>query len=288
MGILSRIIDLLLYTNIWIAGAAASLYIYTQYILCGVLFFDNKAFFLVVTCTWLYSLHRFIGLQRVKFIDREDRFFKIKHLESAIFLIGLVSLFLSATLLFTLTLLEITMLILPGLLSLMYVLPIFRGGKRLRDFDYLKIFAIAFVWAGLSVLLAAYSDSICTTANFTALIFLERFLFIFAITLPFDIRDLEIDKLTDVKTIPTIYGIHKSKILIAAVLIICTSIMTILFLYQLVSSLILLIHIVTNFLTFLFILLAIRQKHDWYYTGLLDGSMYLPLILLWTYQTFIR
>jgi len=280
MGIISKFIDFFLYSNIWIAGSAAALCVYTQYVLCDLFVLDHRALFLFTTCTWLYSLHRYIGLQKVKAINKEDRFFKIKQLQRTIFIIGGISFIISSILIFYLTWLEIFVLILPGILSMLYVLPIFKGGTRLRDMDYIKVYTIALVWGGLSVLFGAAGPAGCFQSSILFTIFIERCLFIFAITLPFDIRDLKIDKLINVKTIPAKIGIPKTKVLCFLLLTICSLLLTGLYFYGLLPLNILGIHLLTNILTILIILLAIHKKHDWYYTGLLDGTMYFPLLFL--------
>jgi 4-hydroxybenzoate polyprenyltransferase len=49
---------------------------------------------------------------------------------------------------------------------------------------------------------------------------MSRFLFVFAITIPFDIRDLKYDA-QNLKTIPLFFGVQKSKIIGVLALIIC-------------------------------------------------------------------
>jgi len=102
------------------------------------------------------------------------------------------------------------LLVIPAILSLGYVLPFVKGNKRLRDFDYIKIFLVAIVWGVITVLMPILERTTDLTLSHL-LILLERMLFIFAITLPFDIRDLKIDAHIDVKTIPSIIGIGKTK-----------------------------------------------------------------------------
>ena len=96
-----------------------------------------------------------------------------------------------------------------GLISMVYGLPIFKNGTvwfRLRDVPGLKIFLIASIWAlvtqGLPDLMSRQ------TLNYLALF--ERFLFIFAITIPFDIRDLRFDKFNLV-TVPQYFGVRKAR-----------------------------------------------------------------------------
>tara|TARA_B000000477_G_scaffold106543_1_gene97652 strand:- start:7 stop:864 length:858 start_codon:yes stop_codon:yes gene_type:complete len=96
-----------------------------------------------------------------------------------------------------------------GFVSIIYGLPIYKNGShlfRLRDVPGLKIFLIAFVWAYVTEGLPALING--EPLYFLALF--ERFLFIFAITIPFDIRDLNYDA-SHLATIPQYFGINTAK-----------------------------------------------------------------------------
>lgn len=97
-----------------------------------------------------------------------------------------------------------------GLITLLYVLPAFRG-SNLRSIKGMKVYVIAFVWAATTVLmpLAGLVDL------FTPDVFLEltqRFLFVIVLMLPFEIRDLKYDA-PGLKTIPQQLGIRNTKYL---------------------------------------------------------------------------
>lgn len=78
--------------------------------------------------------------------------------------------------------------------------------KGLRHIPFVKTFVIALVWAySVSVPLIYYNPY-----NPTAFLFLRNFLFILAITLPFDIRDLERDPKW-LKTLPQVLGVNATK-----------------------------------------------------------------------------
>ncbi len=79
----------------------------------------------------------------------------------------------------------------------------------LRTIAGIKIFLIAFCWAGVTVLFPLLNYDIAITSE-VIIICVQRFLFIIVITLPFDIRDLSHDD-DHLKTIPQIIGVVKSK-----------------------------------------------------------------------------
>ncbi|MBL4754562.1 MAG: hypothetical protein JKY52_13330 [Flavobacteriales bacterium] len=92
---------------------------------------------------------------------------------------------------------------------------------RLRDIPYLKIFIIVSVVTYISFCMPflwheGLESSLLQPS--VKLMILGRALFLFAITLPFDIRDLDFDKNTRLKTIPGAVGVRNSKIISLVVL----------------------------------------------------------------------
>lgn len=103
------------------------------------------------------------------------------------------------------------MLILPfGLLTLFYVLPTVSGfAKNLRNIPTVKIIIIAFVWSGITVLLPLFEADVLIDKK-VVLLFIQRFLFVIVLTLPFDIRDFRQDK-RHLQTIPQLLGVERTK-----------------------------------------------------------------------------
>ncbi|WP_176461245.1 UbiA prenyltransferase family protein [Lutibacter agarilyticus] len=99
-------------------------------------------------------------------------------------------------------------------MTLFYVIPIFKIGSlevSFRNFPGLKIFSIAIAWAGISVLFPLYQEGFKFNQS-VFIEFMQRVLFLIAITLPFDIRDLPSDS-EELKTIPQVLGVHNTKII---------------------------------------------------------------------------
>ncbi|MDG1914298.1 MAG: hypothetical protein P8I55_06880 [Crocinitomix sp.] len=96
-----------------------------------------------------------------------------------------------------------------GLLSLFYVIKIpGKISRNLRDIPSLKIFLIGLVWAATSTLLP-YLNQPAETVEVPWLFFIADFIFVAAITIPFDIRDIILDE-TEKKTIPQLLGERNS------------------------------------------------------------------------------
>ena len=95
-------------------------------------------------------------------------------------------------------------IILSGILSLLYPF-------RIRNIPFAKIFVIALVWTISTMLLLVLENNILISQNLI-LHLSTRFLFVFAISIPFDIRDLKFDE-KKMKTIPIVFGEEKAKLI---------------------------------------------------------------------------
>ena len=176
-------------------------------------------------------------------------------------------------------------LIIAAFFSLAYVLPVF-GGKRLRDLPYIKIFTIAFIWAFVTVILPTqeYNNIL---DNHLRWMFLERTLFIFALTIPFDIRDIDVDTKTNVKTIPLSIGVQKAKYLGILALIVCIFIVFILkeqTIYSFKNTIALLF---TYTITAVVVGFSQKEKSDYYFYGLTDGMMLLQSLFFYVLSLFM-
>ena len=80
----------------------------------------------------------------------------------------------------------------------------------MRSVAFLKLFLIAISYAGITVLFPLINYCIEVESN-EIITFIQRFLFIVSITIPFDIRDLNFDN-KNLKTLPQVIGIQKSKV----------------------------------------------------------------------------
>lgn len=111
------------------------------------------------------------------------------------------------------------LLIFLGILSFAYGLPMFTLGDKkfgLRNIPGLKQFLITLVWTMSTVLLplleAQHHHLGGISMRDTTILIAKRFLFIGALTVPFDIRDLFHDKQSGLKTVPVVFGEKKAYI----------------------------------------------------------------------------
>jgi hypothetical protein len=288
MHYIRKIIDLLFYSNIYIAIAAVAMTWQTQLILFGDFQIDKLSILVFFATMFIYASHRLVGLFSVKHFLKEGRFKVINTYKNHIWIytgiafMGLIYAFFQVNFRLQLA------LVVPGLISLGYVIPflgIKKGKKklRLRDLNWIKIFLIAVVWGYVTVILPVLEVRSISWSDL--LILLERIIFIFMITLPFDIRDLKVDLFNKVKTIPAVYGIPKTMKLVLLSFIFLMILVTINYilippipkyfaLYGLWLSLI---------STYIFIKISIYKIDDYYFTGLLDGTMWIQFICVWIF-----
>lgn len=97
-----------------------------------------------------------------------------------------------------------------GAITIAYIVPILPGPgrwRRLKDLPGVKIFVIALVWALATAALPAWRRGFDPWAPRVLWLSAERALFIFTITLPFDVRDLGRDQAAGVITLPHLLGL---------------------------------------------------------------------------------
>lgn len=230
-----------------------------------------------------YATHRIVGLQKVEPFQDKGRYLVISTFKSHIVVYAIIAAVTSFISFWWLNLTVKISLLIPAIISLGYVLPILAKGRRFRDIHFIKIFLIAIVWAWVGVGLTALEIGYPFGANIWWMI-AERIFFIFAITIPFDIRDLQIDQHTEVKTIPSLIGIRNSKFLALfalSLVLICCWMNVHLGTYNLNNWWAFLISVIS---TALLIIYADYKRHDYYYTALLDGTIIFQFLLLYFLQ----
>lgn len=172
-----------------------------------------------------------------------------------------------------------------GVLSFCYGLPLFTVGNQkfgLRNIPGLKLFMISLVWTMSCVLLPVLEAQAMhyATISFrdTTILLAKRFLFIAAVAIPFDIRDLFEDKQFGLKTIPVAWG-EKNAYLFCQVLL--AGYVVLLFLFRNNSfntdfwAL-----TITVVLTGWLIFKSKWEKNEYYYFFYLDGVLILQYVFV--------
>jgi len=205
----------LAHSNSYVALPILAITIAT-YMTVGSYQFDwNYLAFIFFSTLFLYPLHRLIGLRLtlpIEYSPSQKSVSKNPNIARGSVIIGLLG-----SLIFTFQLSqEIFQLLIPlGIVAITYSLPLIptgNGWKRLRDIPGLKIYAISTV-----VTVTTSSIPLLLSNEFLLndilLLGVQRFLFILAVTIPFDVRDVRIDKKWSLKTIPIILGSDQALLL---------------------------------------------------------------------------
>lgn len=271
--------DLIFYGNFWIAAAALALVLQTQFVLLGYLAWTPLSGLALFATLFLYAIHRIVGMSKVKAFEDQGRYKVIRTFRTHIIFYAILSLIGSIYYFFRLSWLVQAMIVVPAIISLGYVVPFLAQRKRLRDLNFVKIFLVAITWAWVTVLLPAVEYHLYLHIP-SFLIFLERGMFVFAITIPFDIRDLTIDQHNAVKTLPAYLGINNSKKLAIACLAIMLVLVYLNYCLTVYTTWQVAGFILSALISAWLIMQSDRMMHDYYFTGLMDGMMILQFLLI--------
>lgn len=232
---------------------------------------DTYFYFVCSSTILLYTIHRYVGYHRVKMTGSlNERYLKIESLIPIYPYWAVCLSVMTMVIMYQMSFKILYILILPCTLSALYVLPVFSKSRRLRDFPFVKIFLIAITWTWFSTwyIINDMEHSVST------IIILEQMCFMIGITLPFDIRDLDIDKKDQVRTIATQIGKRRSQYL-ASIMIGLSFLGMCIILSKL--SIIYISTISVYLLLYLFVITVIfvdkTYRKDIMITGLLDGCL---------------
>lgn len=273
----SDLVHVVLYGNIWIACCALAM-VWQTGLLSGLppsLGDYPAGIFFGTLC--LYTLHRIISAGRIsQDVLAVGRFSLIRRYRLFNGALAAISGVASSICFFrfegSLQLLLIAPIVVTGL----YALPLLPGNRRLRDLPYFKVFLIAVVWGWVTGFIPCFQAR--GEVSLTVwMLFVERSLFIFGITIPFDIRDIYIDKKMGVNTVPSLIGQSRARKLAASAIGLAGIATMVNPLYdgaQLTSYLMSLLPVLA------LIKYSTPERSDLYYTVLLDGMMLLQFGML--------
>ncbi len=202
---LKRIFKFIVNTNIWIALATVSFYELSYFQISNELSLHATSFFLFFSSWFVYNFFNLIGIK-----EDENSWYKrnislLKTITSLAFVLLIISFyFLDKKL--------IPLFAISSILSFFYATPFLKIGKNgfnLRKLWFLKSVIVAMVWTISTVIVPLYENGF--SYEFSALLAIEKFFFILAITIPYDIKDLKADiQEKGMQTIVLKFGIKQS------------------------------------------------------------------------------
>jgi 4-hydroxybenzoate polyprenyltransferase len=280
--LLKRLTDFLIFSNLYIAVAAVLFTVQSQ-IQLGMHPNWHPYLFLILFATLFeYNLHKFVAVFFYKHALLETKFSWIaRNLKLFYFIVfSSVAGFIIAACFAKWTVL-VTLFPL-GAITFLYSFPVYKKGIkifRLREVPLVKIFIISLVWSATCILLPLVQAGLEVDPPLLVLLIAERFLFVFAITVPFDIRDMESDKKAGLKTLPLLVGQKRAGRTANAALLgfmaLCSFHYTATHQFHFVAAFLI------SGLTTLYFLNnpRIRNLHHYHY-GVLDGTMALQGLLV--------
>ncbi len=281
-------LDLLLFSNIYIALCAVAQGLVTYHLL------DVKPdkYILALLFSSTLALYNFSILLSKPKKPEDSPFRRVRWIFSHYRLtitLTIISILSIIPLIFFLSSSSLMLLVGLALISVSYSLPFFSSQEKrysLRNIPGVKLFLIASIWSLSCVLLPILemesNNETAITLHDTMILIVKRFLFIAAITVPFDIRDLFQDKSNDLRTIPVILG-EKKALVICQALLAAYLILLFMFTDKLNSDYfaLTLCTIITGWLIFK----SKWEKNEYYYFLYLDGTMILQFLMLFIFST---
>ncbi len=284
---MKRIINFILFGNIYIAIAAACL-VQSTVTQIGILNFNYYYSILVFFATlFIYNLQRIFykkGEDKSLNSIRRKWIFDNQITIKILTLIG----FVGVAVTFFFNDYKIIIYLSPLLLlSLAYFIPFI----KLRKSAWFKLCTLAIVWtiatAAVPILLILVPILIRDPLQYHYIVcgklslhIATRFCFMLAICIPFDIRDINIDTAENVTTLPHKLGEETTRNIallftsIYSILIVIEYFISIISLWSLIALLISMIA------TFVLILFSSSKRSEYYYVAGIDGTMILQGVLL--------
>ena len=268
MNILKRIVNFYIFSNIHVGLAVFCLVKITA------LHYGIKsnviAFFCIFSTIASYNLIRIFRIKEV-----QPWFFQfIKNTSLPLIFLTIFSALISFLLIFKFRYETLYGFIPFGLITLFYIIPLGRKGQKLslRSIPFVKLFLIAILWAGVTVIMPLVQHRI-QLGYHELIVFTQRFLFVVVITLPFDIRDIAYDN-DELKTLPQVLGIQKSKWLGLLFLVLFLGLT---FLNSPIDSAQLRIHFYMTVLVLLFLMRSSENQSEYYSAFYVES---LPMVWL--------
>ena len=180
--------------------------------------------------------------------------------------------------LFSFGIYQFIFLFVSGIITLLYTVPVlpFKSKKRIKDFGILKIVTLALIWTLVTVWFPAGQEA--NTGSFQ-LIFAGRFIFIFILCLVFDMRDVGVDSIENIRTIPLIAGRQNAYRIIYFFLILFILI-SLLQYFSTKNFIQFNAMLISAFATFFVVKISRKQHSDFFYLACIDGMMLLQAMLV--------
>ncbi len=279
MNLWRKLANALVYSNVYIGIGAVALTLTNQLTVEGDIHFDKSLGFVFFSTVFTYSFLKFRNTGEI-IQPTTHRSWAQGHsqLSLNVLLISLiVTVFFFTGLSGKIQLTVAALAVLTALYGFVDI-PFVQPKKKLRDFGMLKTLFVAIVWS-ITTVIVPLGDTF-VEADMMVFLLLRRFLFILALTIPFEIKDMATDKEHLLKTLALSYGAGNTKLLAQCILLLLMFITTIqYFFFNL--SLANMLAVSFSLIVSIFCIQPVKEETSdlWYYV-VLDGMMILQFIFV--------
>lgn len=279
MNYLRKALDFLLYSNIYIGICAVSL-VFTNQLTTGVqLVYDDSICFVLFSTIFTYSWLKFrrgnspVSTAHQRWAEQNSQLYRN---------IMLIALLCTAVFFLRLNNQAKLYAIGAGVITAFYGfanIPFVKPQTKLRHIGLLKTAFVGFVWSVSTVLIPQAGYPVDDTTLLFLL--LRRFLFIMALTIPFEIKDLPADKADNLRTIPMLLGVSGAKLLAQGFLLLLAGVNLIEYFFYGLPFYNMMAVNVSLLLSMVLIQPIDEHTPDiWYFLGL-DGMMIVQFVLVY-------
>lgn len=274
---IKKICEFTLFSSIFIAVCAVALCIETNVLLHLPLSTFSFYCFVFGATLSQYNLHYLVKKTAVKNSQRLAWSLKNKMLHKILLATG-IGLILFSFLSFRLH--HFIILGILGGIAFLYSFPVipFMKKKRIKDYGFLKIVTLALLWTLVTVWFPV--NNFLFDKNTFLFVFVKRFVFMFVLCLLFDIRDIEIDRKENIKTLAVFLNKRKSYYVTYFSLILFLTLSVMQFFYS-GNAGILTAMIISAGATYFFVELTKKIHSDFIYLAGIDGMMLLQAMLVY-------
>jgi 4-hydroxybenzoate polyprenyltransferase len=276
---IKKILEFILFTSIFVAGCAVAFCMETNILLDVP--FNNFSFYAFVFGATIvqYNLHYIVKKIAVKNSERLTWSQQNKNIHLVLLIAGCILILYS---LFSFHLEHFFILFVLGCISFLYSFPFlpFAKKRRIKDYGFLKIITLSLLWTLVTVWFPvsghAYDHILFV------FVFAKRLVFMFILCLLFDMRDIEVDKSENIKTLGVVLGLKKSYLL-SYILLVVFLLLCLWQYFYLPQMQFLLPMVISAIATFITIEITRKSNSDFVYLAGIDGMMLLQAILVYLF-----
>lgn len=261
-------IDFILFGNVFVALGAFFL-VYSSVIQLQLAHHLHYAVLVFFATLFVYNLQRIFYKKQNAIPFQSVRRNWIAENQGAVKLLAFIG-FLGVSVLFFYNDTKIIFYLSPLLLlSLFYFLPFI----KLRKKAWLKLIVLSLVWTIVTSVVPILLNGEGVIEKNQVLHIATRFCFMIAICIPFDIRDLQVDKSESISTLPILYGEKKTRAIAIVFMLLYIFLIFLEFFSGMFEIKIFVALLISAIINTVLVFMTNSKRNEYFYTAALDGTM---------------